>query len=822
MKKIGFQVLLIILCLSIVLLHAIDDFDDLFADEAFFRVEQELTLVSIGTRGAARSTFYFTVPIEVITAEQMAKTGLTELNDVLLRFIPSFGSTRNSVCDGTDHQRPATMRGLGPDQLLVLINGKRRHPGALVHVNGSIGRGSMSVDINSIPINAIKHIEILRDGAAAQYGSDAIAGILNIVLKDDVDGEFTTTFAQTSEGDGGILKTNFNFGFNLLDDGFFMVNAEFFDRDYTNRIGPDNRRAGAGNFYKGHNTEIGSPLNSSSKHEEKNMRHGDPATRSFSIFMNSSVPVSDKTSIYSYGGFIYKHGEAGGFYRPAYNLAQNDTNFYPNGFLPLIAPEIEDKSIVLGTKTYLNDWSLDMSTAFGINTFEFNVNNSLNRHLGLESPTSFYNGRLSFIQNTSNFDLFREFDVDFLDNPLSVGIGAELRFENFIQEAGDANSYFIQSDTNLITYLRNDTSYYGAHDTPIVLIGAAQVFPGFRPENESDEKRSSKALYLDLENALTDKLLVGIATRYENFSDFGTNFDGKLAFRYLFTDNLVFRGSTSTGFRAPSLGQSYFTSTSTQFVGGVPFQTAVLSVEHPLAQALGATPLEPEKSTHLAAGIAYNNFNNLDISLDFFSVEIEDRIIYSGSFRRGNYPDAFANYPNYSAAQFWTNAVNTKTHGLDLVANYTIHLQNQARLVLSTAFNYNKTEVDSVKTIGDLTEAHLLPDVERNLIERGQPREIFHLTLNYITNNWDIFMKNIHTGKFIGRREQEEHGNQMMTDLNVSYKLTDNFRILVGAHNIFDSYPDENPLRAEGMRYEANSPLGFNGAYYHTTMTYKF
>lgn len=780
--------LVIILSFNILLFG---NFDDLFQDEAFFRVEQEFILVSIGTRGAARSTFYFTVPIEVISAEQIEKSGLSELNDVIQRFLPSFNSPRPSITDGTDHVRPATMRGLGPDQILVLINGKRRHPSAVVWVNGTIGRGSMAVDINSIPVNAIKHIEILKDGAAAQYGSDAIAGIINIVLKDNDSSEFLITSAQTKEGDGKLLRTNLNFGFQIKENGFLNVNTEFFDRDYTNRAGIDVRA--------GHTPEL---------QNTQTLRHGDPETKNFSIFMNSMIPVTDITSVYSFGNLRYRMSEAGGFYRAAGNTAQNDTQIYPAGFLPLIAPEISDKSIVLGAKSKYNDWSLDFSASLAENIMEYNVKNSLNRHLGPESQTTFYCGTLKFVQNTINFDFFNEKDIDFLSNPLSIGIGGEFRFENFIQEAGEENSYYVSSDTATIG------------------TGGAQVFPGFRPEDEADAKRMSTALYIDLENQLTEKFLVGLAARYENFTDFGSNLDGKFAFRYLINENTVLRGSTSTGFRAPSLGQSHYTKIGTSFDDtGIPRQTGTFAVEHPLPKALGAKPLSPEKSTHFSAGLAYNTFENFDLAIDYFFVDIEDRIILSGQFNASNSPDAAAILERYrvGAVQFWTNALNTRTKGIDIVTNYTLRLKQSERIVFSCALNINKTEITRLKTMEGLSESALLAPMERSVTEDGQPQNILNLSANYIRNNLDIFLKVIRVGTFVGRSGTQEHKEQLITDLNIGYQITDNLKLNIGGNNIFDSYPEpRDPAVPAGLVYDNHSPFGFNGAYYHSTLTYKF
>lgn len=801
---------------------------------SFYTEEEEIyqllesIVVSVGTRGQARSVFDSLVPIEVITSEQISRTGLIELNDVIQRFIPSFSSPRPAITDGTDHVRPVTMRGLGPDQILVLINGKRRYSSSVVYVNGTIGRGSMGVDINAIPVDSVKHIEILKDGAAAQYGSDAIAGIINIVLKDNTYSSITATLSQTGENDGSIIKSNLNFGFDINETGFLNINYEFYNRDYTNRAGLDIRTFNKNNFYYPFNSD--DPMNHLYFHNNQNLRHGDPQTKNFSLFVNSHIPVNDNFSLYTFGNIRDRKSEGGGFYRPAYNISQNDTEIYRYGFLPIIAPEISDKSIVLGTKTNFANWDVDLSLSFSENSFDFYVNNSLNRHLGAESPSSFFSGSLQFIQNTINFDLFKEHNVDFLTNPLKIGLGAEFRYENFIQVAGEENSYYTSSDTSLVLYMRAGSFYESAsggfHDTPITIIGAAQVFPGFRPEDEADETRLSTALYFDIENNISDNLLLGFASRFENFTDFGNNFDGKLAFRYNLFHNMIVRGSTSTGFRAPSLGQSHYTKIGTSFhpVSGLPSQTGTFAVEHPLTQELGAKSLKPEKSTHLSAGIAYNSFNNFDFSFDYYFVDIKDRIILSGEFNSSNSPGVKDILDRYGvgAVQFWTNAINTRTIGFDIVSNYTFDLRIDEKIIFSCAFNFNKTEIRHLITKEGLDDETLLSSTERLMIEEGQPNNITHFSANYIRNNLDVFIKVIRAGSFLGRGTSKRHDEQWLTDLNLGYNVTDNFKIDLGGNNIFDSYPEKRPLHVAGLQYDNISPFGFNGVYYYSKMTYNF
>ena len=502
-----------------------------------FGFHEEITVGSRLAGAAAEKA----VPVDILTPHQIATSGASETNQIIQALTPSFNFPRPTITDGTDSVRPATLRGLGPDQVLVLINGKRRHIGALVHVNGSIGRGSTGVDLNAIPASAIQRIEILRDGAAAQYGSDAIAGVINIVLKAGVSP--TTLNAKagiTTHEDGGLFDVSANRGWNI-GRGAVFATIEFRDRGETNRAGVDPRDQ----------IVVGDAGNNSVA--QPNFHWGDADTTDLMTFANAEFPISTgTTSFYAFGGISRRQGVHGGFFRRAMD-ATNWPQIYPQGFLPLIEPDIVDWSATGGLRGTRSGWFWDASAQYGYNSFDFNVTDSLNVSLG---PTStqreFYSGSLVFDQFLTNFDVSRQVDAG-LSGPLNVALGAEYRHENYQIIAGEPNSYIDGGQPNRL----------GQPAVP-----GAQVFPGFRPSNEVDTGRHSVAAYADLEANLHRLLRLGLAGRYEHYSDFGSTADGKLTVRLEPHPRFVVRSAVSTGFRAPALAQSYFSAISTNFLAG--------------------------------------------------------------------------------------------------------------------------------------------------------------------------------------------------------------------------------------------------------------
>lgn len=782
-------------------------------------------VVVTGTRATDRTVLEAPVPIDVLSAAEIRETGRTETMQVIQMLAPSINFPRPTVNDGTDHIRPATLRGLGPDQTLILVNGKRRHTTALVHVNQSVGRGSTSVDLNAIPVSAIDRIEILRDGAAAQYGSDAIAGVINIILKSEAQTALSTSIGRTfssfeglsgeaSYDDGRVVQVDANVGRAIRGDGFIHLTGEFRDRERTNRSRVDVSTQCIAGDTRCSNLPAGTDIYDESRRQSW---QGDSESRDFGFFLNSELPLESGMRLYAFGGFGMREGLAAGFLRRSLD-DRTVRAIYPNGFLPLISSDISDASAALGAKGRFQDWHWDLSGVFGANSFEFGVESSANTSLGASSPTTFYAGALRLNQIVTNFDVARLFR----DTPvggLNVAVGVEARRDGYKLERGDASSYAVGTSPIL------DGPNAGKPAPPF-----AQVFPGFRPVDEADASRTNIGGYVDLEATPVEQLLVTAAGRVENYSDFGSTADGKIAARVEIVDGLAIRGAVQTGFRAPSLGQSHFSSVATNFVnvGGVntPFEIRTFAVGSDGATLLGARELKPEQSVNLSAGATARMSNSLSFSADYYDVKIDDRIVLSGNFIHASVRELLANngIPGVSGARYFTNAIDTRTKGIDVVLNYGLDLQNAGLLRFTGGYNRNKTEVtrvsDTPPQLAAVSTA-LFDRVQRALFERGQPRNSVRLTLNHAFRN---LTTNIHASRFgkfavfqgaTSGDQDQTFDAQWVTDIALGYRLR-GVSLTVGANNVFDTYPDTvitaNQTRGIYM-FSGQSPAGFNGRY---------
>jgi iron complex outermembrane receptor protein len=788
-------------------------------------------VVVTGTRATDRTVLEAPVPIDVLSAPEIEATGRTETMQVIQMLAPSINFPRPSVNDGTDHIRPATLRGLGPDQTLVLVNGKRRHTTALVHVNQSVGRGSTSVDLNAIPANAIERIEILRDGAAAQYGSDAIAGVINIILKAGAEAsvfgsigrsfsEFEGLGGSASYDDGRVLQAGGNFGWSLMNDGYVHVSAEFRDRERTNRSRVDVSTQCIPGDTRCSNLPAGTDIYDESLRQSWS---GDSESRDFLLFLNGELPLASGPRVYGFAGFGMRDGLAAGFFRRSSD-DRTVRAIYPNGFLPQISSEISDLSGVIGVRGVMRGWGWDVSGGYGGNSFEFGVENSHNTSMGASSPTSFYAGALKLNHLVANVDFSRLFRETAVGN-LNVAIGAEARRDGYKLERGDENSFAVGTSPIL------DGPNAGRPAPPF-----AQVFPGFRPVDEADASRTNVGAYADLEAAPIERLLVAVAGRVENYSDFGSTADGKLAARVELAPGLAIRGAAQTGFRAPSLGQSNFSSVATNFVnvGGVntPFEIRTFAVGSAGATLLGAEELKPEQSVNLSVGVTARASNSLSLSADYYDVEIEDRIVLSGNFIDASVRNLLAanGIPGVSGARYFTNAIDTHTKGIDIVLNYGLSLAEAGLLRFTGGYNRNETEVTRVSaTPPQLTAVStaLFDRVQRALFERGQPRNSIRLTLNHTLRN---FTTNLHGSRF-GRftvyqpattgAQDQTFSPQWVADASIGYKLR-GVGVTLGANNLFDSYPDTlisaNQTRGIYM-FSGQSPAGFNGRFLYLKAT---
>jgi len=774
-----------------------------------------------GTRAQERTVIKSPVPVDVLSAAELRSSGRTETAQMIQMVAPSFNFPRATVADGTDHVRPATLRGLGPDQMLVLVNGKRRYNSALVNVNGTIGRGSTGVDLNAIPASMIERIDVLRDGAAAQYGSDAIAGVINIILK-QTGNEFAVTAGQTSEGDGDVGHGSLTFGVPFADDGFLQLGAEYRDRAFTNRTGLDPRPQ----YFAGDPREA--TVN------RLNHRQGDAATEDAIGFLNFGATLRNTMQLYAFGGVSRREGEAAGFFRRP-NDDRTVRSIHPDGFLPLIGSTIWDGSATAGVKGTVAGWRWDFSTGYGRNSFRFDVSNSNNASMGNASPTEFYAGTLKFAQSTTNLDLFRELAAASL--PVRVGVGAEFRYDQYQIEEGDPDSY---RDGGVRVLDAN-----GNPTTRIAAVGA-QVFPGFRPADATDESRNNYALYVDVESDLTEQLLIGVAGRFEDYSDFGSTTTGKVTARFSPAARFAIRGAVATGFRAPSLAQSFFTSTATNFIGGQPFEVKTLPVRDPVAVALGARPLKPEKSVNFSAGVTGEPLRNLAITVDFYRVDISDRIVLSENFVGGPIRDYLASQGLTGAGggRFFTNAIDTRTDGVDVVANYGLNLRADGLLRFTAGYNGSTSEVTKIVVptppqLGDLTEV-LFGRTEVTRLEKGQPRNNFLFNAAYERKAFEITARTQRFGEVTVEQPilnpqppGQTFSAKWIADASVGYTFINRLKLTVGADNIFDVYPDENSDRGNGTTYSGNSnfgifpyngisPFGFNGRFYYARLAYAF
>lgn len=799
------------------------DRDPVQGNEESAREEQVLeTVIATGTRRTDRTVAESLAPIDVLEAEDLENAGTAELQAVLTRVVPSFNFPRTSITDASDHVRPAQLRGLAPDQTLVLINGKRRHRTAIINVNGTIGRGSSPVDLNTIPTAAIERIEVLRDGASAQYGSDAIAGVMNIVLKGgEAGGTAEGRFGEYDAGDGRFEHLAANFGLPLGGvGGYLNLTAEYRDKGFTNRSGPDLRQQ--------YPLVNGRPDPREASFNRINHRFGDAATEDRVLFVNGLLPLSEAIELYAFGNWANRDGLSAGFYRRALD-ARNVPAIWPDGFLPKIDSNVEDRSLVGGIRGFAGLWQWDASINYGSSGFDFRIRDSVNTNLGASSPTQFYAGTLKADSTNFNLDLRRGFDVGWLISPLNVAFGAEYRRETFAIEAGEPASYFGTG---------------------------SQVFPGFRPTDAGKRDRHNTALYLDLEGDPNARLTLAAALRYEDYSDFGSTTSGKLSGRFAFTPALALRATYATGFRAPNLQQQFYSTTATNFInipgqGLQPFDVRTFAVTDPVAIALGAEPLRAEESQSLSAGLVLQPNNALSVTLDLYRIAIDDRIILSENLVGAPVRAFLAQrgFPNTDGGRYFTNAVDTTTRGLDLIGRYVHKFGNGSRLVATLGYNRNDTDIDRIApNPPQLTQGGL------NLVRIGRV-EIGRLTVGPPKDKW-VLGADWYVGDFSLRLTATRYGEwavlnanpaldefapaKWVTDLALGYDWG-NFSFTLGSENVGDAYPPE--LRRD-IVFDANgfatggpldnsfvgilpyargeAPFGFNGRFYYGRVTYRW
>ncbi|MTH14983.1 TonB-dependent receptor [Flavobacterium sp. LC2016-01] len=861
----------------------------------------EVTIV--GSRSKNRVKTDVPVPVDIFSITEITKgSPQTSVTQILNYVAPSFTSNPTSTADATDHVDPAQLRGLGPDQVLILVNGKRRHTSALVNINGSPGRGSVGTDLNAIPSFAIDRIEVLRDGAAAQYGSDAIAGVINIVLKKNANfisggiqyGANLSSGSNDFKGgaDGQTLQVDLNYGTSLGKPGSFLnVTASAVTREATSRAGirnnaifnaynaVENRAAQGGvqinSLFSNINTTPNSAQILSSlkqyapqvsyfttaqqnaiagattltqmqtalsfdvtnnelayrgqQRTDYNMSVGQSELASGQAYYNAKYPLTETTSLYSFGGISYRNGKSYAFNRLP-NGSGTFTQVYQNGFLPEIESKILDASAAVGVNTELFGFDTDLSTNLGTNSFQYDVNNTINATLGTNSPFSFDAGKVSFLQSTTNLDFTRKYDVL---AGLNVAFGGEFRYENYQIKQGEEASYGLY-DVNgaLVSGILPSNSPLIVTDFFGNKRGAgAQGFSGFQPSDAKEKNRNSGAAYLDLELNVTEKWLVNGAVRYENYSDFGSTVIFKLASLLKLNENINWRISGQTGFRAPSLQQKYFESSSTQFINGSPYQVGYFTNDSQAAKSIGVENLKPEKSKSISTGFTFKIPEaNITIATDAYFTRIDDRIVLTGQYSRPTDAQiAAATTPGQAEAltlfqqafdtkgveraSFWTNGINSETKGIDLVISQKYDVIPDFIIRNDLALSYNET-----KRVGDLNvpqsiidaggepyKYSFFPESSRVYLEEAIPRLKANLMTTFSIKKLDIYLRNSYFGKVTDPGatdvnldgsssvyEHPEYSAKLVTDLSLGYQINEHFRATIGFNNIGDVYPDRN------------------------------
>ncbi len=790
-------------------------------------------IVILGNRAKERTILDSPVPIDIVNVKELASSGQVSIDQMLNYKIPSYNASSQTISDATAHFDPADLRGLGPSRTLVLVNGKRKNQSALVYINDTPGKGEVGTDMKSIPTAAVDRIEVLRDGASAQYGSDAIAGVINIILKENV--EYTTINANTgitTKGDGFIFDADVNTSFNIANDGFINLTAGFSTQKHTNRAGEP-----------GEDVLFGVAANDPvwgdwlSDNPDLGMTVGQPDMQKGELFINAGIPFKNGNGeFYGFAGLTIRKGKSFALFRAPYwvpdphNLLHDAGSEY-NGFQPSFETNIFDSMDGLGVKFGLGEFKIDVSGTFGINTVDYTIGNTLNPDLGANSPTNFDAGAYKFQNLIGNVDVSRNFG-DF-----SLAFGIEARNEKFTVEAGEPDSYFG---------------------------GGAQSFPGLQPSNALEENRSSFGAYGDVEWDITENFLIGGALRYENYSDFGGNTSWKFNGRYKLGSNGAIRASISTGFRAPALHQIYLSNIQTLVSGGtVSNQGTFNNVDPVIVDGLGVPALKAETSNNISAGITYKLTKNFYVSLDYYNIKVDDRVLFTGEI---GYQNGGPGNPNnnpveeilddydVTSLKFFTNAVDTETNGIDIVANYNNIKLGSGVLGATLAFNWNDTEI-----VGNITTPPILEQngyeifnrKEASRIESSRPKTKGTLGLNYDINKFHVNLNNTYFGEVTWKHTNNglnggDFGNgpipindedfdqtfsgKIITDLLFGYDISDKFAVSATVNNLFNVYPDVIDTKGDfvtdlGGRFkypwEVNQ-FGFSGTIIKAGITFRF
>ncbi|MCF0071944.1 TonB-dependent receptor [Dyadobacter sp. CY261] len=825
-------------------------------------------IVVTGSRSGGRSRIDSPVPVDIIPVSQITNSvGQVDINQILTYIAPSFQSSRQTISDGSDHIDPAQLRGLGPDQVLVLVNGKRRHQSSLVNVNGTVNRGTVGTDLNAIPATSVEKIEILRDGAAAQYGSDAIAGVINIILKSRTGlsgnvsyGQNVTSYdknyiinnnkdASVNISDGGTAQIGLNYGLKIGQKGFVNITGEYVHRDATNRTGTY-----TGQIFPAVDGKVVDDDLLKQKNLTRNdfdMRIGNSEVKGGGVVVNASIPLSEQVELYAFGQYNNKKGNAAGFYRypngvPAV-VRTNIFAVYPNGFLPEINSDVTDISAAAGIRGKFGEWRYDLSNTFGKNDFDYLISNSVNYTQAISNANfqrEFNAGGNAFLQNTINLDLGRKFNVL---QGLNVALGAEQRTDKYTITAGEEASY------------KN-------YDIAAGVAAGAQVFSGFFPQNAGSHARHSVAGYLDLEQDITEAWVVSAALRFENYSDFGNTLNYKVATRYKITDGIALRASTSSGFRAPSLQQRYYAKTNTLFVTQngqqVPQESGTFTNDSKPAEILGIPKLKQETSQSYTVGATVQISNAFELTVDAYQIDIDDRIVLTNNFNDGGNENLKAQLAaaNATTANFFANAVDTRSRGIEGVLSYNTKFGKgqSLRAVLAGTFIQNRVKKgadgkpiihasDILIQTNQVNTYFNREDLSR--FEIASPRNKQSLTINYKAGKFGAMLRGVRFGEvtywdptidptkpdswpvntLTGNKEtlDQTFGAKIVTDLALSYDLVKGIGVTIGANNVFDVYQDKhthsgNVSSGRFVYSRRVQQMGFNGRYLFARLNFTF
>ncbi len=801
----------------------------------------------VGSRFRPRTQITSPVPIDNLQARDLISTGQVSLDHMLAYKVPSYNVSQQTISDATAHFDPAELRSLGPSRTLVLINGKRRHASSIVYINDTSGKGEVGVDMRSIPTAAIERVEVLRDGASAQYGSDAIAGVVNIITKQETDHtEINLSAGQTAgghrnAGDGDNKGVDINHGMNIGARGYVNVTASYYDQDETRRAG-----APGGDGLFGFLYDIGAiPIQAAGGFEATpgvvatgaQIRSGDtdwqrenpdlgthigiPNMTTTDVFLNGSYDLNEQTELYAFTGLTQRTGTSYALYRTPYWPGVSDCcNLIPgakaNGFQPTFETDITDNSLTAGIRGRKMDWDFDVSIGSGRNSVDYTVDNSLNMDLGADSPTTFKPGGYEFGHALVNLDVAKTFAQ------VSLGLGTEYRIENFVATSGD------------------EASYTG---------GGVQSFPGIQPQNAVDEDRSNIGFYADADYDLNDDVLIGLAARFENYSDFGTSVTWGANGRYKMADDrFSVRSSLSTGFRAPSLHQVFMSNIQTLLSAGTISNQGTYNNESAIVRSLGVGALKEETSTNFTLGMAFKPLPGWYASVDYYNIAVDDRVVYSSSITSSDESTQVYQIladANITSLKFFANAVDTKTKGVDVVVDIPGVDLGPGGLDINVAANFNSTEiVGAIATPAPIAAAgvNLFDRKEQSRIETARPSQKITLGLSYHIRNLSAALNNTRFGEVTWRHANgdatkdydattdQTFSAKVLTDLILNYQVNEMFGINLAVNNLLDVYPDKLDAKGDfeadlGGRFEYPwevNQFGFTGTTIRSSLSVRF